>query len=133
MTAHTDRAETSKPILVTGATGYIGGRLVRNLEARRREVRCLARRPENLQDRVAPETRVFQGDAVTGEGLAEALVGVGTAYYLIHSMGSSGRFETEDRKAAENFAVAAREAGIERIIYLGGLGEELPHLPQAMR
>ena len=81
---------------------------------------------------MAPETRVFQGDAVTGDGLAEALVGVGTAYYLIHSMGSSGRFETEDRKAAENFAVAAREAGIERIIYLGGLGEERldlsPHL-----
>ncbi len=119
-------------ILLTGATGYVGGRLVSELEAAGRAVRCLARRPEFLRDRVAPTTEVVQGDVLERDSLRAAMDGVGVAYYLVHSMGTSGQFEEEDRRAATNFGQAARAAGVERIIYLGGLGsnsEKLsPHL-----
>ncbi|MHC4421857.1 MAG: SDR family oxidoreductase [Planctomycetota bacterium] len=124
-------APTSR-VLLTGATGYVGGRLLRALEDRGHRVRCLARKPEHLASRVAPQTEVFAGDVVSGEGLAEALSGVETAYYLVHSMGSAGGFEEEDRRAARNFGAAARAAGVRRIVYLGGLadesGELSPHL-----
>jgi uncharacterized protein YbjT (DUF2867 family) len=78
-----------RPVLVTGATGYVGGRLLRGLEERGLLVRCLARKPANLASRVAEGTEVVRGDAVSGEGLGEALSGVETAYYLIHSMGAA--------------------------------------------
>jgi uncharacterized protein YbjT (DUF2867 family) len=95
-------------------------------------VRCLARRPENLRGRVAPDTQVVAGDAVTGQGLAEALKGVETACYLIHSMGAAAGFEEADRRAARNFGDAARASGLRRIVYLGGLADESmdlsPHL-----
>jgi uncharacterized protein YbjT (DUF2867 family) len=103
--------------LVTGATGYMGSRLLSRLVAEGRPVRTLARRPELLED-----VDVVRGDLLTGAGLEEALEGCSTAYYLIHSMetGVNG-FADRDRLAAENFAAAASDAGVERIVYLGGL------------
>jgi uncharacterized protein YbjT (DUF2867 family) len=119
-------------ILMTGATGYVGGRLLRALEGRGHSVRCLARRPSDLASRVGPGTEVVKGDAVSGEGLADALRGIDTAYYLIHSMGSASGFVEADRRAARNFGAAARAGGVSRIVYLGGLADESrdlsPHL-----
>ncbi len=109
-------------VLLTGATGYIGGRLLKGLEKAGWPVRCLARHPEFLRPRVASNTEVVQGDCLDPASLLPALAEVHTAYYLVHSMGSSGKFEEEDRQAARNFASCARQAGVRRIIYLGGLG-----------
>ena len=111
-------------VLLTGASGYIGGRLLKALEAAGWPVRCIARRPDFLRPRVAPSTEVVQADCLDRNSLASSMTGVHTAYYLVHSMGSPGQFDQEDRQAAQNFAVAARESGIRRIIYLGGLGNE---------
>jgi len=115
-------------ILLTGATGYIGGRLLRALEASGRPVRCLARHPEFLHARAGPWTEVVAGDCLDRSALAPTMAGVHVAYYLVHSMGSTGKFEEQDRIAAQNFAEAARQAGVKRIIYLGGLGEVSPLL-----
>lgn len=120
-------------VLLTGATGYIGGRLLPLLESRGVEVRCLARLPENLQDRTGPRTEIVAGDVLDAGSLAPALKGIETAYYLVHSMASSGSFEQQDRIAASNFAAAARDAGVQRIIYLGGLGEDTPDLSPHLR
>src|SRR5271157_4761789 len=111
-------------VLLTGATSYIGGRLLKGLEKAGWPVRCLARHPEFLRTRVAPYTEVVKGDCLDQASLPPALAGVHTAYYLVHSMASSGKFEEEDRQAASNFAASARQAGVSRIIYLGGLGAE---------
>jgi uncharacterized protein YbjT (DUF2867 family) len=111
-------------ILLTGATGYIGGRLLKALEAQGHRLRCLARHPEFLQPRVAEATEVIKGDLLDATSLAPALAGVDSAYYLVHSMGSTRAFEEEDRQAARLFADAARQAGVRRIIYLGGLGKD---------
>jgi uncharacterized protein YbjT (DUF2867 family) len=110
-------------ILVTGATGYVGGRLLKALEADGRRVRCMARRPEYLRARVGEGTQVVSGDVLQPDTLPAALSGVDTAYYLIHSMATSRHYAESDRMGAEAFASAAREAGVRRIIYLGGLGE----------
>lgn len=111
-------------VLLTGATGYVGGRLLRRLEADGpRRVRCLTRRPEALAGRTTRRTEVLAGDALDPVSLARAMRGVETAYYLIHSMDTSGDFESLDRLAASNFAGAARTAGVRRIVYLGGLGD----------
>lgn len=119
-------------ILLTGATGYIGGRLLTLLEQRGYRVRCLSRRVSSLQGRVGERTEVVSGDLLDESSLAEPLAGVETAYYFVHSLGTGRDFEVEDRQAARNFAEAARSAGVRRIIYLGGLGDagqELsPHL-----
>ena len=112
----------SKLILLTGATGYVGGRLLRALEAADYRVRCLSRHPEALSQRVAQTTEVVRGDVLDTESLAPGMVGVHTAYYLVHSMASANSFEVEDRRAAHAFAVAARDAGVRLIIYLSGLG-----------
>jgi uncharacterized protein YbjT (DUF2867 family) len=113
--------------LLTGATGYIGGRLLRRLERDGSAVRCLCRHPEALGWRVAPGTEVAQGDLLQPASLDAAFSGVDTAFYLVHSMNSGEEFEAEERRAAHNFAAAARKAGVRRIIYLGGLahGERL--------
>jgi uncharacterized protein YbjT (DUF2867 family) len=124
--------ERTKRILLTGATGYVGGRLLRALEDAGHSVRCLARRPEFLLPRVGPQTEVVQGDCLEPSSLQSAMVGTDAAYYMVHSMGSSGDFEDLDRQAAGNFGDAARRAGVGRIVYLGGLGEQekglSPHL-----
>jgi len=116
--------------LVTGATGYVGSRLLRRLAADGRPVRALARRPELLTD-----VDVVGGDLLTGSGLEDALDGCSTAYYLIHSMeaaAGNGDFASRDRQMAETFATAAAHAGVERIVYLGGIvpadGARSPHL-----
>ena len=111
-------------VLLTGASGYIGGRLLKALEKAGWPVRCLARRADFLRPRTAPSTDVVQADCLDPNSLAPAMAGVHTAYYLVHSMGSPGQFEDEDRQAAQNFAESARQSGIRRIIYLGGLGDQ---------
>ncbi len=120
-------------ILLTGGTGYIGGRLLKALEASGRAVRCLTRRPEFLRAREGPRTEVVAGDCLARSTLAPAMAGVHVAYYLVHSMGSAGRFEEQDRIAAQNFAEVAKQAGVKRIIYLGGLGEVSPLLSSHLR
>jgi uncharacterized protein YbjT (DUF2867 family) len=119
--------------LVTGATGYIGSRLLARLAGEGRPVRALARRPEAaaLPDGV----EVVRGDLLDGRGLGEALDGCHTAYYLVHSMEAAANgtgFAERDRRAAEVFASAAARAGLERIVYLGGIepssGSLSPHL-----
>ncbi len=113
----------SKAILLTGATGYIGGRLLAELERLGRPVRALARNPESLRPRVAPSTEVVRGDVLDPASLREAMAGVQTAFYLVHSMGASSDFADLDREGARNFGEAAREAGVRRIVYVGGLGD----------
>lgn len=109
-------------ILVTGATGYVGGRLVPRLLAPGRRVRVLVRDPGRVAGRPwAGGVEAFRGDVLTGEGLAEALSGVDTAYYLVHSMSGGEGFAARDREAAERFGAAARAAGLRHVIYLGGL------------
>src|SRR3954454_18445183 len=108
--------------LLTGATGYIGGRLMRRLIADGREVRALARHPERL---AGEPVQVVEGDVIKGEGLRRGVDGLQKAYYLVHSMahgaGPNGAFAELDRRAADNFARAAQEAGVDRLVYLGGL------------
>ncbi|MDA0174282.1 NAD(P)H-binding protein [Solirubrobacter taibaiensis] len=104
-------------ILVTGATGYVGSQLVDELLKRGESVRTLSRRGAGKGD-------ARKGDVLSGQGLPEAMEGIDTAYYLVHSMGSGGDFAAKDRAAAVNFAVAAEDAGVGRVVYLGGLGSE---------
>ena len=101
----------------------MGGRLLHALEQRGERVRCLSRRPEYLVPRVAATTEVVAGDVLQPETIPAALAGVDVVYYLVHSMSSSRPFDQVDREAARSFAAAAREAGVRKIIYLGGLGE----------
>jgi uncharacterized protein YbjT (DUF2867 family) len=118
-------------VILTGATGYIGGRLLALLEAQGYTIRCLTRRPEALQGRIGESTTAVAADMFDTENLTQALGGGDIAYYLVHSMGTAENFEERDREAARNFGDAAREAGIKRIIYLGGLGGDVtqsPHL-----
>lgn len=114
----------SGKVAVFGASGYVGGRLLRPLMEAGYQVRAVARRPEFLEARVPAEVEVVRGDALDRKGLVESLRGCDFAYYLVHSMGSAGSFEDEDRLAATNFAAAAAQAGVRRIVYLGGLGNE---------
>ena len=109
-------------VLLTGASGYVGGRLLRALERTGRSVRCMARQPEFLRSRLTADTEIVAADVLDPDTLVKALEDVDTAYYLIHSMGSAANFEQADREAAGNFAAAARQCGVRRIIYLGGLG-----------
>ena len=126
-------SSTSPTILLTGVTGYVGGRLLPLLEARGEVVRCLVRQPKNLGDGAGLATEVLQGDVLDADSLQAALNGIRTAYYLVHSMGSSGSFEDQDRIAARNFAKAAGDAGVQRIIYLGGLGDDDEQLSAHLR
>jgi uncharacterized protein YbjT (DUF2867 family) len=124
----------SKRVLVAGATGYIGRRLVADLAAAGHQVRCLARTPGKLDaEPWRGQVEVTTGDVLDPDSLTEAFRDVDVAYYLIHSIGSDADWQARDRTAAENFRDAAAEAGVEQIIYMGGLGDsssgELsPHL-----
>ena len=122
--------EISEKVLLTGATGFVGGRLLHALTGHGIDVRCLVRSPDRLRNRLFPEEEVeiFQGDLLKDENLDTVLEGIEVAYYMVHSMG--GRtigenkvFAERDRIAAENFIRAADKAGVSRVIYLGGLGE----------
>jgi uncharacterized protein YbjT (DUF2867 family) len=122
-------------ILVTGATGYIGGRLVPELLDAGHRVRCLVRQRSKLAD-VPWRDRVdvVEGTITDQAALGEALEGVDVAYYLVHSMGGSPAFDQEDRRAANSFRGAAEGAGIRRIVYLGGLGrDDDPRLSRHLR
>jgi len=122
MMTNTTTFTAAQRVLLTGATGYIGGRLLKSLEKRGYLVRCLARRPAALKAKAAPSTEIVEGDVLDRPSLNEALRGVDVAYYLVHSMGSDGSFEQMDRQAARHFGESAKAAGVSRIIYLGGLG-----------
>ncbi len=127
--------ESEKPrsIVLTGATGYVGGRLLTLLQKQNIRIRCLTRRPEVLADRLSPATEVVAADVLDRESLATAFSGVDTAYYLVHSMGAHGNFEEQDLLAARNFAESATAAGVRRIIYLGGLGNPDHELSKHLR
>ena len=120
-------------VLLTGATGYVGGVLLPELEQRGYQVRCLARRPQKLAGKTGPATEVLAGDASDYADLARACQGIDTAYWLVHSMESGVDFERADRLAAELFAAAAKAAGVRRIIYLGGLGADDDRLSDHLR
>lgn len=131
--ARLQRGSRPPRTLLTGATGYVGGQLRQVLESRGVALRCLTRAPERLRPRVAAGTEVVGGDAVRGEGLADALHGIETAYYLIHSMDAAADFEARDRAAARNFGDAARRARVRRIVYLGGLADPASDLSAHLR
>lgn len=124
-----------KRILVTGATGYVGGRLVPRLLEQSYHVRVLIRGHANRlngrswQDRV----EIATGDVLDAESLSAALQDIDAAYYLIHSMGGHGEFSRRDIQAAQNFATAAAAAGVRNIIYLGGLGDPASNLSEHLR
>ena len=120
-------------VLLTGATGYVGGRLLSKLEQRGVRVRCLTRRPEALRERVSPTTEVVGGDVFDSASLASAMQDIDTAYYFVHSMGADRDFEEADRRAAINFARTASTAGVRRIVYLGGLINPKEELSKHLR
>lgn len=116
---------------MAGATGYIGGLLAHELAEDGEAPRALARDPGRAEHLAHAGCEVVPGDVLRRETLGDPLDGVGCAYYLVHSMGRGGEggFEERDRQGAENFAAAAAEAGVERIVYLGGLADRgSPHL-----
>ena len=113
-----------RAILLTGATGYIGGRLRPLLDVLGHDVRCLVRDPAAMDAAVTDRATTVRGDLLDRASLDRAMEGIDTAYFLVHSMGAGGGFEARDREAATNFASAARAAGVRRIIYLGGLGDD---------
>lgn len=121
-------------ILISGVTGYVGGRLVPRLLDAGYRVRVLVRDPARLQGRTwANQVEVAHGDVLRPETLPAALAGVSAAYYMIHSMHATGDFDRRDQEAAENFGRAARAAGVQRIIYLGGLGDPRDNLSKHLR
>lgn len=117
-------------IAVAGSTGYIGGLLCKHLRSEGEEVRALARRPEGAAGLTEAGCEVVKADVLKLPTLRPALEGADVAYYLVHSMGrgSDGDFAERDAQGARNFAAAAADAGVRRIVYLGGLGEGSKHL-----
>ncbi len=121
-------------VLVTGATGYVGGRLVSRLLDSGRAVRCLVRDPGRLQGRPwIDRVQVSTGDVLDAASLTEAMRGVRVVYYLVHSLGGGADFSERDIEAAQNCARAAHAAGVARIIYLGGLGDPRAKLSAHLR
>jgi len=134
----TKAANDDRLILVTGATGYIGGRLVPELVARNYRVRILVRKNSPDYEKRWPNVEVAVGDALDLESLVEAMKGVQSAYYLIHSLLlGHKKFESVDIHAATNFRIAAENQNLKRIIYLGGLGDTKsrlsPHLENRIK
>ncbi len=113
-------------ILIAGATGYIGNKLAHSMLEEGDAVRCIARDPSRATDLERAGAKIVKADVLEPATLPPALAGVDTAYYLVHSMGrgGDGDFEQRDHDAATNFADAATRAGVQRIVYLGGLGNE---------
>jgi len=120
-------------ILIAGATGYVGGELLKSLLAAGYPVRCMARRPGAITDLKYSGLEVVAADVLDAASVHAAMAGVETAYYLVHSMASSASFEQQDRIGAQNFADAARDAGVQRIVYLGGLGHSSDQLSAHLR
>jgi len=127
-------------VLILGGTGFIGKRLVSELTGRNIRLRLLVRNPSKVSAAILQnrDIEVVKGDIVRGEGLKEAARGIHTAYYLVHSMGSKSMFKSTefagmDKDAAKNFISSADEAGIKRVIYLGGLGETGKSLSEHLR
>lgn len=112
------------PVLLTGASGFVGARLLRALEADGVAVRAGGRDPEGLRERVGATSEVVRLDVLDEATLAPALEGCCAAYYLVHSLDGAGAWEDDDRRAAESFARAAAAAGLERIVYLGGIARD---------
>ncbi len=121
-------------VLVTGSTGYIGGRLAPRLLEEGWRVRCLARDPSRLEGRPwTARAEIVAGDVLRPETLPEALRGVRFAYYLVHAMAGGADFHERDLAAARSFGAAARDAGVEQIVYLGGLGDPEADLSRHLR
>lgn len=121
-------------ILVTGATGYVGGRLVPHLLKEGYPVRVLVRDRLRIQGRPwTGQVEIVEGDVMKPSTLLPAMEGVSIAYYLIHSMRGGENFQESDQIAARNFGRAAEQSGIQRIIYLGGLGNPETHLSDHLR
>ncbi|HAE55581.1 MAG TPA: DUF2867 domain-containing protein [Acidimicrobiaceae bacterium] len=118
-------ARNDAPIVVTGATGYVGGRLIPRLLAAGYSVRCVARRPEELSDRLwKDQVEIVQADLSRPEEIPRALDGAKAAYYLLHSMSSSNDFAKVESSMAQEFAIAAEAQNLDQIVYLGGLGHD---------
>ena len=121
----------TQKILLTGATGYVGAKLLRELEHQGHRIHCLTRNPDKLQH-TGPKTRVYKGDVMIRSSMWQAFRGVDTAYFMVHMLHEREDFERKEIEAAENFAAMARSAGVKRIIYLGALGNDRdalsPHL-----
>jgi uncharacterized protein YbjT (DUF2867 family) len=125
---------SSSPLLVTGATGYVGGRLVGRLLEAGHRVRVLVRNPARLQGRAwMSRVEVVQADVLRPDTLPAALDGVEHAYYLIHGLSKGGEFHERDLLASYSFGQAAEAAGVRRIIYLGGLGDPADALSEHLR
>ncbi len=121
-------------VLVTGSTGYVGGRLVPRLLEEGFSVRVLVRDPDRAQGHPwVDSVEVVEGDVLRPDTLRPAMEGIDAAYYLVHSMKGSPDFHRRDLKAAENFGTAARQSAVKRIIYLGGLGSPEEQLSEHLQ
>ncbi|MDQ6829765.1 MAG: SDR family oxidoreductase [Gemmatimonadota bacterium] len=121
-------------VLVTGATGYVGGRLVPRLLAAGYRVRCVVRDPARMEGRSwLPQVELMRGDVLDPSSLVDAVRGAGSAYYLVHSLAGGEAFHERDVSAARNFATAFRDAGGRHIVYLGGLGDSTGELSPHLR